>query len=152
MWPAIATAPRLIVLEGWCLGVPAEDEDALVRPINALERNEDVDRRWRRWVNRQLAGYAPLWQRLDSLVALQAPDWQIVRRWRDQAERPLRARHAPQAMDAVALDRFLQHYERISRHALVSLPPVADLCLMLDENRHVRFPSPTASTGPWPAW
>ena len=139
MWPVITTAPRLIVLEGWCLGVPAEDEDALVRPLNALERNEDVDRRWRRWVNSQLAGYAPLWQRLDSLVALQAPDWQIVRRWRGEAERPLRASRAPQAMDAAALDRFLQHYERISRHALASLSSVADLCLMLDENRHVRF-------------
>jgi D-glycerate 3-kinase len=139
-WPTVDTPPRLIVLEGWCLGVPAEDSAALAQPVNALERDEDPDGRWRRWVNERLAGYASLWRRIDALVVLQAPDWSVVRAWRDQAEQPLRERHEAHAMDKDALDRFLQYYERISRHALATLPAIADCCIRLDEDRTPHFP------------
>jgi D-glycerate 3-kinase len=36
------------------------------------------------------------------------------------------------------LRRFLAHYERLSRHALRTLPARADLRLVLDESRTVR--------------
>lgn len=135
LWPTVAEAPRLVVLEGWCLGVEPEADDALATPINALERDEDPDGRWRRWVNAQLAGYAAIWRRLDALVVLQAPSWDVVARWRDEAERPLRERAEPRAMDAAALTRFLAHYERLSRHALATLGPRADGLIHLDDHR-----------------
>lgn len=134
-WPMVADVPTLVLLEGWCLGVTPEDEAALDVPVNALERDEDPDGRWRRWVNGQLANYAPLWARLDALVMLQAPSWDVVATWRDEAERPLRERGESHAMDAAALTRFLQHYERISRWALVSLASKADLVIALNRHR-----------------
>ena len=36
-----------------------------------------------------------------------------------------------------ALQRFLQHYERLSRHALAVLPARADLRIVLDAQRRV---------------
>ncbi|NCT67196.1 MAG: kinase [Rhodanobacteraceae bacterium] len=141
-WRRVTAPPRLVLLEGWCVGVPAQAAAALVRPLNALERNEDRDRRWRGWVNAQLAGaYARLWRRLNLLVVLQAPDFAVVQRWRDEQERTLRARHAPRAMDAAALARFLQHYERLSRHALRALPRHADVLLRLRGDRSVARPT-----------
>lgn len=137
-WRRVRVPPRLILLEGWCVGVPAQDEASLRRPLNALERDEDGERRWRRRVNRELArGYARLWRQLDALVLLQAPGFDVVARWRDQQERALRRRGAPQAMDRAALARFLMHYERLSRVALRELPARADLCLRLDRRRRV---------------
>ncbi|WP_448098483.1 kinase [Luteibacter yeojuensis] len=136
-WPAIAEPPRLVVLEGWCLGVEPAGVDELAEPVNMLEREEDADGRWRRWVNARLSGYLTLWERLDALVVLQAPSWEVVARWRDQAERPLRERGEPRAMNAVELSRFLQHYERISRRALRSLEGKADVVFSLDEHRRV---------------
>lgn len=138
-WRRVTAPPDLVVLEGGCIGVPPQPAAALARPLNALERDEDRDGRWRSWVNAQLAGaYAPLWRRLDRLVLLQAPDFSVVARWREQQERTLRARHAPQAMDAATLPRFLMHYERLSRHALRELPRRADLRIVLGREREVR--------------
>lgn len=141
LWPTLGETPRLVVLEGWCLGVEPVDISELTEPVNALERDEDADGTWRRWVNTRLAGYLRLWERLDALVLLQAPSWDVVAHWRDEAERPLRERGEPRAMDAPALARFLQHYERISRRALDTLEPKADLVLSLDELRRVRISS-----------
>ncbi|RAP58654.1 kinase [Oleiagrimonas sp. MCCC 1A03011] len=136
-WPRVRVPPRLIVLEGWCIGVPAQSDAALRTSMNALERDEDADGRWRRYANDSLEAMQDLWQRLDALVLLQAPDWPTVCRWRAQAEAPLRARGAPQAMNTTALRRFMQHYERLSRHALRTLPPRADIVIALDAARRV---------------
>jgi len=69
---------------------------------------------------------------------LAAPDFEIVSRWRDEPERALRRRGAPQAMSRSTLRRFLMHYERLSRHALRTLPALADVLVTLDETRGVR--------------
>ena len=137
-WQMVTTAPALIVLEGWCLGLPAQSEAALGEPVNALERDEDADGRWRRHVNAQLQGpYAGLWRRLDHLVLLAAPSFDVVERWRGEQEQALRRAVAPQAMDAASLRRFIAHFERLSRHALAVLPALADAVVMLDADRGV---------------
>jgi len=138
-WHRIVQPPRLILLEGWCVGAPAQTLAQLRRPINALERDEDGDGRWRGYVNTELAaGYARLWRRFDALVLLQAPSFDIVQRWRDEQEMALRRARAPHAMSAAALRRFIMHYERLSRQALRELPARADIRLVLDAARRVR--------------
>lgn len=136
-WPRITRPPKLVIVEGWALGIRPQLQTALTRPVNALELKEDPDGSWRHWVNKQLRGYQPLWRKFDALIVLQAPGWEIVRRWRGEQEQDLLARHAPLAMDAVALDRFLAHFERLSRHALATLPVLADTCVEYDDDRHV---------------
>ncbi|MGH8172860.1 MAG: kinase [Rhodanobacteraceae bacterium] len=135
-WRRVTAVSRLILLEGWCVGVPAQRANELARSVNPLERREDCDASWRTWVNQKLASdYARLWRSLDSLIVLAAPDFTIVERWRDEPERVLRKRRAPQAMSRAKLRRFLQHYERLSRHALRTLPAIADVLVTLDANR-----------------
>lgn len=142
-WFRVTATPQLVVLEGWCLGVPPQPEAALTEPVNALERDEDRDARWRRWVNARLAGeYAALWQRIDRLILLASPSFEVVARWRREQEDALRQANAERAMDEPTLQRFIAHYERLSRHALASLPARADIVVELDESR-------TASTKPF---
>ncbi len=136
-WPRIARPPQLVIVEGWALGIRPQLQAALARPVNELERIEDPDGSWRHWVNKQLRGYQPLWRKFDALIVLQAPSWDIVRRWRGEQEQDLLARHAPLAMDAAAMERFLAHFERLSRHALATLPALADTCVEYDDDRHV---------------
>ena len=38
---------QILVLEGWCVGVQAQPD--VSQPINALERTEDTEGRWRSW-------------------------------------------------------------------------------------------------------
>ena len=127
----------LVLFEGWFLGTPAEDASALHAPLNALERDEDGDGRWRRWCNRALAdAYPALWRRIDRLILLQAPSFEVVPGWRREAERALAAaRPGMPSMDDASLDRFVQHYERTSRQALRTLPGIADRVVALDARR-----------------
>lgn len=136
-WPKVTRPPKLIILEGWALGIRPQTQAQLDAPINDLERTEDPEGTWRHWVNKQLRGYQPLWRKLDALVVLQAPNWEVVQKWRSQQEAELLARHAPLAMDADAMVRFLAHFERLSRHALATLPAQADSCVEYDTQRHV---------------
>ena len=145
LWPEVPQPPMLVLLEGWCLGLEPQAETDLTEPVNALEREEDPEGVWRRWVNTKLADYLAVWRRLDALIVLQAPSWDVVTRWRDEAEWSLRARGEPRAMDEEEMARFLQHYERLSRHALATLAARADMVVTLDEN-HVGADSSASSS------
>lgn len=142
-WPLAAAPLDLLVLEGWCLGVPAQADAELQMPLNALERDEDAQGQWRRYVNDALASHYPaLWRRFHRLCVLQAPSFEIVSAWRWQQERALVAARkdtdaAHAGMQQAQLARFLQHYERVSRHALRTLPALAEQVLCLDEARNL---------------
>jgi len=127
------------VLEGWCLGVPAEDEAALAQPLNALEREEDPDGRWRRWCNQRLgADYPPLWAQVDVLWYLQPPGFDQVLEWRTQQERQLQADQPGRpGMGPAQLACFVQHFERVSRQALRTLPGIAAHVARLDRQRRL---------------
>ena len=117
------------MLEGWCVGARSVDGAALAEPCNALEREGDPEGVWRRYANAQLAtDYADLFAILDAFAYLRAPDLESIRRWRleQEAERP-----AAQRMNAAAVDRFVEHYERITREMLATLPGRADWTIEL---------------------
>lgn len=130
----------VLILEGWCVGAVPQDAPDLTLPANALERDHDADGRWRAYVNDQLAGdYQTLFGALDTLILLAAPGFEIVHRWRTQQEDDLAARQPAGSalMDAAQISRFIQHYERLTRHILAEMPARADLTIFLDEDRRV---------------
>ncbi len=135
-WP-IATAVDLVLLEGWFLGTPAQSAAALAAPINALERDEDSDGHWRGYCNAALArDYPALWQRIDRLLFLQGPGFDLVPAWRWQQEQALQAANPDrQAMTRAQVERFVQFFERTSRQALRTLPGIADRTVRLDAER-----------------
>ena len=150
--PLITDAPEIIILEGWCLGLEPQEDEALERPINYLEAMEDRDGRWRRHANRQLAGeYQSLFQRLDCLIMLRVPSFHCVLEWRSQQEKKLAAgldptTEAPGIMDREQIHRFVQHFERLTRHGLKTLPPRADLVLQLDHRQQIDACRPALDT------
>jgi D-glycerate 3-kinase len=120
-WPIHRGPIAVVMLEGWCVGARPQPDTALAVPVNPLERDEDGDGRWRRFVNDRLAGdYAQLFARLDLKLFLKAPDFGHVAGWRQQQEAglPRVAGRSRPAMDEAALARFIAHYERITRHLL----------------------------------
>jgi D-glycerate 3-kinase len=66
-------------------------------------------------------------------VHLQAPNWEIVRRWRGQQEEQLLGRALTPEENA-KLDRFLMHFERITR-SMMAGGHVACITVELDETR-----------------
>lgn len=126
---------RVLVFEGWCLGVKAQPDAALVTPCNALERQEDVDGVWRRWVNQQLhAHYESLWAKVDLWVHLRVPGFAQVHAWRSQQEQqiPLSKR-----MDEHQITRFIAHYQRLTEALWQQSPATPGVVLQLDEQHQV---------------
>lgn len=138
-WP-VARDPGLIVLEGWFLKTPPQAEAELATPLNNLERHEDREGTWRAYCNEALGrDYAPLWSRLDRLLFLQPPGFDIVPGWRWQQEQALQAANPGRAtMTRPEVERFVQLFERVTRHSLRTLPAIAERTVVLDASRRPR--------------
>lgn len=137
-WPTAPENTQVLLLEGWCLGARPQDPAALANPVNALEAAEDPNGIWRSHANKALAGpHKPLFARIDLLVLLAAPGWDVVAKWREQQEAELRATGAVRAMPPAEVQRFIQHYERLTRWILEEMPARADLVVRLGEGREV---------------
>ncbi len=137
-WPEVAGQCDVVLFEGWCVGALPQAAAALAMPVNELELTEDRNGVWRGFVNEALAGpYQDLFARIDRLVLLQAPSFEVVLGWRFQQEQELRARSGDNSavMDRQQLPRFIAHYERITRYILAEMPGRADLVIKLDRDR-----------------
>lgn len=144
-WDSLEGPAQLLLLEGWCVGARPQTLEALDQPVNELEANEDGEGRWRRYVNHALGSeYQSLFARIDLLVLLAAPSFDVVLKWRTQQEHELRAQTLAKnqggssaVMTDAALTRFIQHYERLTRHMLIEMPGRADLVIRLAPDRSV---------------
>ena len=140
-WAKVSCPAKIVLLEGWCVGARPQPEENLEDPINPLEASEDPEGIWRGYSNVQLQeDYALLFDELDLLVCLKAPDFDCVFNWRMEQEAKLAARTSPQAsgiMDASELERFIMHYERLTRWMLADLPARADYTLSLNSDRSI---------------
>lgn len=117
-WQVFHGRPRAILIEGWCLGALPQPAAALAEPVNALEREQDRDGRWRRYVNARLAdAYAALFARFDAIAWLRAPDFGQVVRWRCQQQETLLGRPLSPAEES-DVAAFVAFFERTTRHML----------------------------------
>ena len=152
-WVPVEAPVDIVLFEGWCVGAVPQSEAALVEPINTLEREEDPDGVWRKYVNRGLADtYQRLFARIDLLILLAAPSFDVVYRWRLQQENELRSRIAEeggdgsQLMDDRQLERFIAHYERLTRHMLDEMPTRADIVVRLSPDRRMTLEVPSVQS------
>lgn len=150
-WPHVETPLDIIILEGWCVGITAEAEEALLEPVNELESLRDPQGKWRNYINQQLVtNYPELWQLIDRLIMLQAPSFSCVYQWRLEQEQKLTQEVALKEealnddasknnhiMPAEEIRQFIQHYERLTRHALKYLPKNCQHLFQLTHKRQV---------------
>lgn len=142
-WRLVHAPVDVVLFEGWCVGARPQANPDLIEPVNSLERDEDAGSEWRAYANACLAGeYSTLFARIDMLVLLQAPNFEIVADWRYQQEESLRhammqnGEEAPALMDRASIQHFVMFYERITRHILSEMPSRADLSIALDAQRN----------------
>lgn len=144
-WQRVEAPVDLIILEGWCLALPPQNEAEIATPINALEREQDCDKTWRQFVNRCLRDeYAQLFEMIDYLIYLRAPNFAAVHRWRQLQEDKLQARLMREGqlgdnkvMNEEQLAAFMQHFERLTRHGFDRLGDIADVEFVLDEQQGI---------------
>lgn len=140
-WPRMQSPVDVIILEGWCLSIPAQNEAELEQAVNELEAGEDAEGHWRRYVNRRIAEhYHRLYDLIDYLVMLKAPSFEKVYQWRQTQEDKLARKQGGEKnkiMSPEQLRRFIQHYERLTRHGLSHLPEKADVVFQLTDRQTI---------------
>jgi len=146
-WRPFQGRAEVVILEGWCVAARAQNEEALLEPVNTLELNDDLSGVWRNYVNAQLESHYPvLFNKIDFNVMLKAPDFDCVFGWRLLQEQKLlaqvknlgRRQEAKQGLLGEAeLKYFLMHYERLTRFMLTDLPDRMDAVIPVSRDHRL---------------
>lgn len=147
-WDVVDGPADLVILEGWCLSIPPISTSALETPQNLLETEQDAEGVWRRYLNQSLGQHYPsLFNLIDYLIYLKAPNFDAVRRWRGNQEKKLADKvsttlnavpaSANKVMDQNKLDFFMQHYERLTMHGFECLPTIANVTYSLSDEQQI---------------
>lgn len=141
-WQRVDNKVDVVIVEGWCMQIPALLSEMLSPAINQLEQQEDENGVWRRYVNIALQQYQELFQRFHLSFMLKAPSFSVVQQWREEQENKLRAvtpkKQQQRLLTPAGVTRFIAHYERLTEHALAVLPAITDMVFILDEQRQVK--------------
>lgn len=143
-WQHIEQSVDIVLFEGWCVGVKPQHEDDLQPAINELEKKEDPQGVWRKYVNQQLSeSYQSLFSYIDYLIMLKVPDMESVFEWRNLQEEKLAAscdqnKIHTHFMSPSEISNFIMHYERITRACLSEMPDRADIVLELNKKHKIQ--------------
>ncbi|MDH5785227.1 MAG: hypothetical protein OEZ16_06415 [Chromatiales bacterium] len=142
--------PLIVILEGWNVFAEAQDESALLEPLNELERIEDPDGIWRKFQNDRLKNdYSRLWDKFDGCIFIQISGIDTVYKNREEQEEKLRkkidtmkaageASEEVGAMSPQQVVRFVDHYARITKEILRTLPQRANVVVELNDDRSIK--------------
>ena len=90
-WFNIKKKPEIVILEGWCVGAKPQSNFLIKRPINILEKYEDKDLKWRKYVNEKLKKeYKKLFAMVDHFIFMKIPNFNVVLKWRLLQENKLK--------------------------------------------------------------
>lgn len=143
-WPLITKKVDVVIMEGWCWGTSAQTVEELTNPINELEKHEDKNGTWRTFVNDSLkSDYLALYQLMDFWVMLKAPSFDCIANWRKEQEHKLRQAHNASSNDDKAtaimsdeqVERFIQHFQRLTEHGFKHAQEQYNVVLNLDAQR-----------------
>jgi D-glycerate 3-kinase len=142
-WTVVDKPIDIILLEGWCWGVKPQTEEQLRSAINELELQYDAKGEWRNYVNQQLSeAYVPLYKNMDFWLALQAPSFDCVYKWRLEQEQKLQARNIDLAnskvMSPAEILNFTQYFQRLSVQSCTTIAQSADAIFYLDYARQIK--------------
>ena len=139
-WFNIKEKPEVVILEGWCVGAKPQTNLLLKKPINNLEKYEDKDLIWRRYVNQKLkTEYKKLFAMIDYFIFMKIPNFNKVFKWRLIQERKLRKRShkTKKIMLYNEIKRFIMFYERITLQMLKVMPKIASIVLSLNNEHQI---------------
>ncbi len=133
-WQKIKNRPNIIIFEGWCVGARHQKDSELKNPLNPIEKKYDLNLVWRRTVNYYLKNqYKKLFNKLDKLIYLKAPDFDWIFRWRlHQEEKMKLTSKDKKIMSKPEVRNFIMYYERLTKHMMRDFKNISDLTVYLD--------------------
>ena len=115
----------------------------LKKSINFLEKTNDQNLIWRKFVNNQLkTKYKIIFKKLDALIYLKAKNFSLLQKWRIKQEKKLWFTSANnkklKIMNKGEVINFMQTYQRITQNMFKDAPKYASIILNLNSNHQIK--------------
>ena len=140
-WYNIKKRPDIIILEGWCVGAKPQSNTSIKKPINILEKYEDKNLIWRKYINEKLKReYKKLFAMIDYYIFMKIPNFNKVFKWRLLQENKLRkkSRFKKKIMSYNKIKRFIMFYQRITLQMIKDLSKSASIVMLLNKNHEIK--------------
>ena len=140
-WHKINKKPEIVIFEGWCVGAKSQSNFLIKKPINTLEKFEDINFFWRKYVNNMLKkDYKKIFSNIDYFIFMKVPDFNSVFKWRLLQEVKLEktSHFKKKIMSYNEIKRFVMFYERITLQMIKDLSKSASVVMILKKNHQIR--------------
>ena len=140
-WFNIKKKPEIIILEGWCVGAKPQLDLLIKKPKNTLEKYEDKELIWRKYVNQKLKKeYKNLFKMIDHFIFIKIPNFKMVFEWRFLQEKKLKKKSYlnEKIMSYNEIKRFIMFYERITLQMIKDLSKSASIIMLLKKNHQIK--------------
>ena len=130
-----------MILEGWCVGVQPQSNFLIKKPINTLEKFEDQELIWRKYVNEKLRReYKKLFALIDCYIFMKIPNFNMVFKWRLLQENKLKkkSQFKKKIMSYKEIKRFIMFYQRITLQMVKDLSKSASIVMLLNKNHEIK--------------
>ena len=131
---------EILLLEGWCCGSPSINKKYLFQNINRLETIFDKNKKWRQYYNSQLKkDYKKVFSLFDQQIYIQPPSFSYILKWRYHQEKnnALKSQNKD-FMNKKDLQKFIQHYEKLTKWMMKTMPAKADILIKIDSNQKIK--------------
>lgn len=134
------TSAQILILEGWCCGTSAVEDKYLYKNINKLELNLDKNFVWRKYYNSILKNqYQSVFKMFDITIYLKPPSFAYVLKWRTLQETNNAIKNnQKKLMNKKELSFFIQHYEKITKWMIKTMPAKANILINVDSNQKIK--------------
>ena len=131
---------EILLLEGWCCGSSPISREYLFKNINRLESTLDKNKVWRQYYNSQLQkDYKKVFSLFDQQIYIQAPSFTYILKWRyAQEKRNALKSKDKKFMKKTDLRKFIQHYEKLTKWMIKTMPAKADMLIKIDKNQKIK--------------
>jgi len=140
-WFNLKKRPEIVILEGWCVGAKPQPHILIKKPVNDLEKIEDRNLIWRKFVNKKLKNeYKKIFAKIDHFIFMKIPNFKMVFKWRLLQENKLRKKldAKKKIMSYNAVRRFIMFYERITLQMTKDLSKSASVVMLLKNNHEIK--------------
>ncbi|MDC6448520.1 hypothetical protein PQZ42_05540, partial [Alphaproteobacteria bacterium] len=112
----------------------------LYKNINRLESNLDKNNIWRDFYNDKLQNdYKKIFKLFDLKIYMQTPSFKYVYKWRaNQEKRNLSISINKKYVNKKQLNNFIQHYEKITKWMIKTMPAEADMVIKVNQNQMIK--------------
>ena len=140
-WHTVKSKPEIVILEGWCVGAKPQSNFLIKKPINALEKYEDQNLKWRKYVNEKLKKeYKKLFAMIDYFIFIKIPNFNMVLNRRMLQEKKLKQKKylKSKIMNYNQIKRFIMFYQRITLQMIKNFSKSASVVILLKKNHKIK--------------